>query len=98
MLEYEKIYISEGIDVNKSSNSKECSIYHYWFFLDKNFKYNPYLCNGCSDMMMKVISFKNVAIIYSKGNAYRVMFSSMTKNDTINLIKNSNLSNKGVLL
>ena len=67
-------------------------------FLDKNFKYDPYLCNGFSDMMMKAISFKNVAIIYSKRNAYRVIFSSMTKNDAINLLNNSSLSNKGVLL
>ena len=63
MLEYEKIDISEGIDVNKSSNSKECSICHYWFFLDKNFKYDPCVCSGCSDTMIKAISFTNVGII-----------------------------------
>ena len=31
MLEYEKIDISEGIDVNKTNLSKECNICHYWF-------------------------------------------------------------------
>ena len=40
MTEYEKIDISEGIDQNKSSNSKECSICHYWLFLDINFNYD----------------------------------------------------------
>ena len=58
MLEYEKIDISEGIDVNKSINSKECNVFHYCFFLNRNFNYDPYLCNGCIDMMMKAISFK----------------------------------------
>ena len=30
MLEYDRIDISEGIDVNKSNDkSKECDIYHY---------------------------------------------------------------------
>ena len=46
MLEYDRIDISEGIDTNKTSASKECNIYHYWCFLDKNFNYDPYLCNG----------------------------------------------------
>ena len=36
MLEYNRIGISEGILVNKSHKSKECDIYHYWYFLDKN--------------------------------------------------------------
>ena len=25
--------LSEGIDVNKTSASKECDIFHYWYFL-----------------------------------------------------------------
>ena len=33
MLEYGRIDISEGIDTNKTSASKECSICHYWYFL-----------------------------------------------------------------
>ena len=33
MLEYHRIDISEGIDVNKTNASKECGICHlrYWF-------------------------------------------------------------------
>ena len=46
MLEYDKIDISEGIDINKTSTSKECGICQYWYFLNKNFSYDPYLCNG----------------------------------------------------
>ena len=37
MLEYDEIDISEGIDINKTSASKECDICHYWYFLDNNF-------------------------------------------------------------
>ena len=51
MLEYDKIDISEGIDMNKTSASKECDIYHYWHFSDKNFSYEPYICNGCHDLI-----------------------------------------------
>ena len=33
MLEYDRIDISEGIDVNKSNDkSKECDTCHYWYF------------------------------------------------------------------
>ena len=44
MLKYEKIDISDGIDVNKSAKSKECMLCHCWYFLDKSFRYGPYLC------------------------------------------------------
>ena len=32
MLEYDRIDISEGIDINKKSLSKEWDICHYWYF------------------------------------------------------------------
>ena len=51
MLEYDKIDISEGIDANKSSASKECNICHYWYLFDRNFNYELHLCNGCHDLM-----------------------------------------------
>ena len=38
MLRYQKINASEGIDVNKTSASKECELYHYWFLKDIGFK------------------------------------------------------------
>ena len=92
MLEYEKIDICEGIDVNKSNNSRECSLCHYWYFIDKNFNYQKYLCNNCLDMSMKAVSIKNLAIIYFKGNACRVNFAFMTINDVTKLMNSSNLN------
>ena len=38
MLYYERIDVSEGIDVNKTSASKECDICHIWYFLNYSFK------------------------------------------------------------
>ena len=51
MLEYDRIDISEGIDVNKTNASKECKICHYWYFKDINSKYEPHLYNGCHGLM-----------------------------------------------
>ena len=42
MLKYDKIDISEEIEVNKTNESKECKFSHYWYFLNKNFSYGPY--------------------------------------------------------
>ena len=98
VLEYDRIDISEGIDVNKTSASKECDICHYWYFKDIGFKYEPYLCNGCHDLMQKTMSFDDVAIVYVKGSAYRIHFWSMSKDDAISIINSSNLvDKKGVL-
>ena len=96
MLEYEKIDISE-IDANKSDKSKECDLCHYWYFLDKNFTYEPYLCNGCHNLMQKTVSFNNAAVVSVKGSDYRIHFCFISKSDAINLLNNSLLSNKGVL-
>ena len=74
MLEYNRIDISEGIDVNKTSLLKEYDFCHYWYFKNIGFKYEPYLCNGCHDLMQKAVSFNNVAIVYVKGVTYRINF------------------------
>ena len=98
MLEYNRTDISEGIDVNKKSASKECDICHYWYFKDIGLKYEKYLCNGCHDLMQKAVSFNNVDIIYVKGSAYRINFWYMSKDDAINIMNGSNLVDKmGVL-
>ena len=93
MLEYNRIDISEGIDVKKLNLIKECELCHYWFF-----KYEPYLCNGCHDLIQNDMGFNSVAIAYVKGNAYRIHFWYMSKDDAINIINGSNLVDKrGVL-
>ena len=47
MIEYDRTDLDEGIDVNKTPNSRECWLCHYWHFLDKNFNYQKYYCDGC---------------------------------------------------
>ena len=94
MLEYDRIDISEGIDVNKSDKSKDCDIFHYWYFLDKSFDHEPYLCNGCHDLMEKAMSFNNVAIVSIKDSDYRIHFWYMSKDDAINIMHSSNLNGK----
>ena len=90
MLEYDKIDISEGIGINKINASKECDICHYWYFLDKNFKYEP-----CLWPFQKDIDFNDVSIVSVKGSDYRIHFWYMSNDDAINIMNNSNLDGKG---
>ena len=55
MIYYDRIDVSEGIDVNKVSESKEYDICHYWYFLNKVFKFQPNVCNRCHDLLMMSI-------------------------------------------
>ena len=79
MLQYDRIDISKGIDINKINASKECDIYHYLYFLSKKFNYDPYLCNDCHDLMQKAMNFNDVAIVSAKGNDYIISFWTWAK-------------------
>ena len=55
MLYCGRISISLGIDTNKAGRSKECDICQYWYFLNKlnkGFKFQPYVCNRCHDLLI----------------------------------------------
>ena len=98
MLEYGRIDILEGIDINKTNASKECDICHYWYFTNIGFKYEPYICNGCHDLMQKAMNFNDVVIGSIKGNDYRIHIWYMSKDDSISIMHNSSLNDKtGVL-
>ena len=98
MLEYDRIDISENIDMNKTSSSKKCGICHYWYLLDKKFNHEPYLRNGCHDLMQKSINFNDVAIVSIKGNDYIIRFWYMSKDKAISIMHNSSLNVKTGLL
>ena len=57
MLKYDRIDISEGIDVDKTNKSRECKFCHYWYFLNKNFSYAHLL------VMVVIIYFKDQQIL-----------------------------------
>ena len=98
MLEYERIDVSEGIDINKTNKSKKCTLCHYWYFLDNNFSCGPNLCDGCHDITQKSIDFKNITIAHIKNSAYRIYFTHMSKRESKKLMNNSNLIDKKSIL
>ena len=64
---YEKIDVSEGVDVNKTSLSKEFMHCHFWYFKDVGFKFESHVCNGCHNVLMTAYDLKNIAILNVKG-------------------------------
>ena len=98
MIEYERIDISDGIDISKTNKSKECMLCHYWYFLDNSFSYGPYLCDGCYNILQKSINFKNIAIVHVRESAYRIYFLYMSKREAKKLMNSSNLSDKKGIL
>ena len=73
MLKYDKIDITEGIDVDKTNKSRELFC-HNWYYLNKNFSYGPFTCDGCYNIVQTSTDFKNTAIVHVKKSAYRIYF------------------------
>ena len=86
MLYHDKIDVSEGIDINKTSESKECNICYYWKFLDKGYKFQPDVCNGCHDVLMMSISLSSIAILNIYSDDYHCIISGISKSEAIKLL------------
>ena len=84
MLKYNKIDITEGIDVDKSNKSREC----------KNFSYGPFTCDGWYNIVQKSRDFKNIAIVRVKNNAYRIYFKDISKHKAKKLMNKFDLIGK----
>ena len=94
MLYYDEIVVSEGIAMNKTSESKECEICHYWYFLDKGFKFRLNVCNWCHDLLMSMnLSDKN--ILHIKWADHCCIVNRISKSEAINLMENTDLTKKG---
>ena len=85
MLRYQKIDISEGIDVNKTSASKEYELCHYWFFKETGFKFEEHVCNKCHDLLTMAYFLKHIAIRAT----FRCLLMGFGKNEALKRLNNS---------
>ena len=83
-----------GIDVNKTSASKESDICHYWHFLNYSFKFRTNVCNRCHDLVMMSMNLSDIAVLNIKVSDYCCIISLISKNDAINLLQNAALTEK----
>ena len=94
MIYYDRIDVFKGIDANKTRESKECNICHYWYFLNKGFKFQPNVWNGCRDLVKMSMNLGDIAILNIKGSDYWSIINRISNNQAINLIQSTNLTEK----
>ena len=97
MLQCENIDVSEGIETNKTSASKECMLCHYWYFKHYEFKFEPHVYNKCHDVLMAAYELKNIAILNVKSADFRFILWRISRGEAVNRLNNSVLEDKGVL-
>ena len=94
MLYFDRTDVSEGIDVNKTGASEECDICHYWYFLNKGFKFQPNVCDRRHDLLMMSVSLSDIAMLNITGADYHCIISEISKNEAISLMQNADLTEK----
>ena len=97
MMQCNKIHVSKGFHVNKTSASKECELCHYWIFKDIGFKFEEHVWNGCHDLLTMTYSLKNIEILSAKGATFRCLLMGISKNKALKKLNNSGAYDKGVL-
>ena len=91
MLYFDRLDVSEGTDVNKTSASKQCDIFQYRRFLKFRFKFQP----RCHDLLMMPMNLSDITILNIKAFDYRCVISLIRKNEAINLIQSADLTKIG---
>ena len=80
--------VSEGIDTNKTSLSKECMLCQYWYLKDIGFKFEPHVCNKCQDILMTACELKNIVILNVKGVDFRCILCGISTDEAVNRLDN----------
>ena len=90
--------VSEGIDVKKTSKSKECDICQCWYFLSKGFKFQPNVCNRYHDLLMMSMNLTSIVILKIENADYRCIITRISKSEAIKLLQNIDLTEKSRIL
>ena len=96
MLYFDRIDVSEGIDINKASVSKECDICHYCYFIDNGFKwiFQTFVWSECYDVFMLSMSLSGIVILNTNGADYCCTINGISKSETIYLMQGIDLNEK----
>ena len=54
----------------RQKKSKKCIICHFWYSLDKGFKFQPQICNRCQDVLMMSVNLRHIAVFNITGANY----------------------------
>ena len=79
---FDRIIFSEGASVKKTIKSKECEICHYWYFLNKQFKFQPYVCKRYHNLLMMSMNLSDISTFNNKCSDYHCIVSGISKSKT----------------
>ena len=68
MLCFDRIDISKGTNVNKTSASNEFNIWQYWYFLNYSFNFQPNIYDRSHDLLIMSVNLSDIAILNIKGS------------------------------
>ena len=77
----------KGLMLTKPTNC--VSVVFVLVISQDKFQISAKICDSCHDLKQKAMSFNDVAIASVEGNDYRVHFWYISKDEAINLMKNS---------
>ena len=72
-------------------------LWHYWYFKDVGFRFEPHVCDKCHDVLMNTYELKNIAILNVKSVDFRCILLGLSRDEAVNRLNNSVLGNKDVL-
>ena len=90
MVYYDRIDISGELIFIKKAHQKT-DICQHWYFLDKEFKFEPFACNGCHDVLVVYVNFNDIAMLIIIGIDYRCIINGISKGINLNLLQIANL-------
>ena len=67
------------------------------FLKDLGFKFEKHVSNGCHDLLTMTDSFKNIAILRTKGATFRWVLMAITKNEGLKRLNNWVTYDRGAL-
>ena len=88
----DRIDVSEGTDVNKTTAWRECIVYHYRYFLEKNFNFQSKVCDGCYNVLMIYINLHDILNIC--GVNYCCILNGISKRKSVNILCHTALMKK----
>ena len=87
----ERIDVSDGIDIIRTNASKERIICHYWYFLEKGFRFQPAFCDGFYDVLMTPI---DIAISNIHDVDYHYIINGISTIEAIWFLKHADSNEK----
>ena len=88
MLHYDRIDVSEGIDVSKTIASKECIICLYYYSFEKGFKFQTNVCNECHDVLMMSMNLNDIAVLNIRNFGYLILIKGISESEAVYLLRN----------